>query len=243
MMVLPEIKFKDNEDLRYNLYNKVDCIIVGKNATKNKINNFIREKKGYTNKLPEVGEKIICLVNNYEILSTHSEKFGVLPLVNGTIGIVDSIKNDEADKCFYCTFHLVDDMSCKFENIKIDYYNFDPNIKMRPSIRNTNKSEKSDFYNEFSFAYAITCHKSQGSQFNNILVIAERMYIDKNNEISYEEFQSKWLYTAVTRAIKKCILVYNDKYYDGYAMKAIEKSNIYYKNVDKYYPIEEDDFC
>jgi len=55
------------------------------------------------------------------------------------------------------------------------------------------KSEK------FDFGYAITAHKSQGSEFPKVLVYAERM---GNND-----YYNKWLYTSVTRASKKLVLL------------------------------------
>jgi exodeoxyribonuclease V alpha subunit len=48
-------------------------------------------------------------------------------------------------------------------------------------------------------AYALTCHKTQGSGFNKVIV-----GLDSN---SYLMNYSEWLYTALTRAKKKCVLV------------------------------------
>jgi len=48
------------------------------------------------------------------------------------------------------------------------------------------------------FAYVITCHKSQGSEWDNVLVIDE--WFKKESRI-------QWLYTALTRASKKLTLV------------------------------------
>ena len=49
------------------------------------------------------------------------------------------------------------------------------------------------------FAYAMTCHKMQGSSCRKPIIVYEKM---GNND-----FMKKWLYTAVTRAIEKLILV------------------------------------
>ena len=53
---------------------------------------------------------------------------------------------------------------------------------------------------EFYFGYAITCHASQGSQWNNVLVIEE-------NFPREGEEHARWLYTAVTRSVKKLVLI------------------------------------
>jgi exodeoxyribonuclease-5 len=55
-------------------------------------------------------------------------------------------------------------------------------------------------YGEFDYGYAITCHKSQGSEWDSLLVIEEP--IGKTSEE-----RAKWLYTAVTRAKKHLTIV------------------------------------
>jgi hypothetical protein len=55
--------------------------------------------------------------------------------------------------------------------------------------------------NEFDYGYAITCHKAQGSEFDKVLVFEEFMKGDTS------EKHRRWLYTAVTRAAKKLVLV------------------------------------
>ena len=53
---------------------------------------------------------------------------------------------------------------------------------------------------EFNYAYAITAHKSQGSEWDKVLVIEERFPFDK-------EEHARWLYTACTRASSRLVLV------------------------------------
>lgn len=53
---------------------------------------------------------------------------------------------------------------------------------------------------ETSWGYAITCHKSQGSQWDNVVVFDEgfgRTHEDRN----------RWLYTAITRAEKGLVIL------------------------------------
>ena len=60
------------------------------------------------------------------------------------------------------------------------------------------KIGKMELYEEFELAYGLTVHKSQGSQFDNVVI-----FIDVN--------QNSWdktaLYTAISRAKQKCIIV------------------------------------
>jgi exodeoxyribonuclease-5 len=53
---------------------------------------------------------------------------------------------------------------------------------------------------EFNYGYAITCHRAQGSQWDKVLVQEERFPFDK-------EEHARWLYTAVTRAAQKLVLI------------------------------------
>jgi exodeoxyribonuclease-5 len=47
-----------------------------------------------------------------------------------------------------------------------------------------------------TWGYALTCHKAQGSQSDNVLVIDE----------GWDEDRSRWLYTAITRAAERVII-------------------------------------
>jgi len=54
---------------------------------------------------------------------------------------------------------------------------------------------------QVKFSYAITCHKSQGGQWNTVFV--EQPYLPNGVDKGY----LRWLYTAVTRAKKKLYLI------------------------------------
>jgi exodeoxyribonuclease-5 len=62
--------------------------------------------------------------------------------------------------------------------------------------------EKGDRFNrrdaQFEYAYAMTCHKSQGSEWPRVLVYSEAFGEDWERRA--------WLYTAITRASRKLIL-------------------------------------
>ena len=51
----------------------------------------------------------------------------------------------------------------------------------------------------FEFAYAITCHKAQGSEFDSGVVFDESWL--------FGEDRHRWLYTAITRAKKRLLIV------------------------------------
>ena len=104
-------------------------------------------------------------------------------LVNGMIGTCEYYDNKK---------HILDFTSDDFEiqNIHID-----------KSIFHSIKAPEYDKNREqFDFGYSCTVHKYQGSQANNIIVIEE--YFGRDYDL-----HNKWLYTAITRAINKLIIV------------------------------------
>ncbi|MEN8188162.1 MAG: ATP-binding domain-containing protein, partial [Bacteroidota bacterium] len=62
---------------------------------------------------------------------------------------------------------------------------------------------------QVKFAYAMTCHKSQGGQWKNVFI--EQPYLPEGQNISY----LRWLYTAVTRAQEKLYLLgFKEEYFE-----------------------------
>ena len=65
-----------------------------------------------------------------------------------------------------------------------------------------NKNEKTRglIPKEFTYGYAITGHKSQGSEYPKVLGIEDKFPFDKTEH-------ARWLYTVVTRAEEKFVLL------------------------------------
>ncbi|NJK88111.1 MAG: ATP-binding domain-containing protein [Myxococcales bacterium] len=59
------------------------------------------------------------------------------------------------------------------------------------------KKEWGDGSTDWDFGYAITCHKSQGSEWGSVLIADDEM---RANDI---EMRRRWIYTAITRAKEK----------------------------------------
>lgn len=63
---------------------------------------------------------------------------------------------------------------------------------------------------QVKFSYAITCHKSQGGQWNTVFV--EQPYLPNGVDKDY----IRWLYTAVTRAKEKLYLIgFKDEFFEA----------------------------
>jgi exodeoxyribonuclease-5 len=95
--------------------------------------------------------------------------------------------------------------SLGYEENRQLYFNI---LEDYPDIKNKKKKyelvREHDFFNalQVKFAYAITCHKAQGGQWDTVFV--DQGYI-KEEMIDTEYY--RWLYTAVTRATKRLYLV------------------------------------
>lgn len=74
------------------------------------------------------------------------------------------------------------------------------------------KVKENEFFNalQVKFSYAITCHKSQGGQWNTVFV--EQPYLPDGIDRDY----IRWLYTAITRAKDKLYLIgFKDENFGG----------------------------
>lgn len=73
----------------------------------------------------------------------------------------------------------------------------------KPAYRRFQKVKENEYFNalQVKFSYAITCHKSQGGQWNTVFI--EQPYLPNGIDRDY----IRWLYTAVTRAKDKLYLI------------------------------------
>ncbi len=74
------------------------------------------------------------------------------------------------------------------------------------------KVKASPYFNalQVKFAYALTCHKTQGGQWDTVFI--DQGYL--NDKMLNLEF-GRWLYTAVTRATKKLYLInFEDRFFE-----------------------------
>ena len=195
------------KDLNTGVLQWADQILVGTNATRVAINNQMRDLLGRGDK-PEEGDKVICLRNYWETIATNGD-----PLVNGTIGYISSpyetyhqipryVNGGGTIKVLNACF--ISDTDSNFNRLPMDEkqiltgdrcLDYKTIFRLSRSLRTAHLVPM-----EFTYGYAITGHKSQGSQWDKVLVIEERFPFEK-------EEHARWLYTCVTRASEKIVLV------------------------------------
>ncbi|HPT30887.1 MAG TPA: ATP-dependent helicase, partial [Prolixibacteraceae bacterium] len=95
-----------------------------------------------------------------------------------------------------------DDMVRLFQSVSEDY------AEIKNKRDRWNKIRENPYFNalQVKFAYAVTCHKAQGGQWNTVFV--DTGYVTE--EMVNREFY-RWMYTAFTRAREKLYLVNFDK--------------------------------
>ena len=202
-----DVKIIDKSDLVEGMYMWADQILCAKNDTRIGINNHMRELLGREGE-PQEGDKVICLRNYWDTLDSDGN-----PLINGTIGI---LSNNYSRTISYPRFiggggsfgvintDIITETNTRFKDLVMDKKlilegkkSLDQKVEWRLM-----KSEQFSWMvpKEFTYGYAVTVHKFQGSSAGNILVFEE------NFPFSKEEHQ-RWLYTACTRAENKLVIV------------------------------------
>lgn len=185
-------------DLWTNLYDVVKhygIIICGKNVTRDKLNLHIRTKiYGYEAPLPLKGEKLICRQNDW------NQEVDGINLVNGLYGTASSTPtittfNDDAFKMDFTPEFMVDG----FKDLICDYLYFRAGYTERRRMKEMFTEQRK--MQKFEFAYAITTHVSQGSQFRTGVYMEEYLPGTRN----------KLNYTGITRFSDKCIYVIPDR--------------------------------
>ena len=181
-----KINVLSKADITPELLKDYDVIICGTNKTRNNLNTYIRERiYGRTQDYPVIGDKLICRENDWT--------FSVddVYLINGLIGYVTDIDLESISDYTMKIDFKPEFMDNEFKNVTLDriYMGLSPNDK---------RFYRSN-YHKFEYGYAITCHLSQGSQYNRVLVF--------NESFGTAEERRKWLYTAVTRAIDKVTIL------------------------------------
>jgi exodeoxyribonuclease-5 len=182
-----------------------DMVVCYSNKMRRNLNKFIRTKKGYTSIYPQKGEKIVCLMNNYNYCIEYDDI--PINIVNGMIGYCnkDSEIVDEnnmelckidftpeflMDKNVMGNLHITANSFCEI------FEQYEKDINKEAFIEELYNDEiENDKLGEvcmIDYGYAITCHKSQGSEANNVLVVVEPG-IPKHMFF-------RWLYTGITRA-------------------------------------------
>jgi exodeoxyribonuclease-5 len=152
--------------------NSYDQVLVGRNSTRASWNKKMRARLGRTDRYPMPGEKLICLRNHKATKLLNGELLTCLTCVPG-----------EVDAPLELTVRHDSGRVLKVKATKHCYDEVDGDPPWQ-----------GDAGLVTDFGYAITVHKSQGSQWDRVLLLDESRV--------FREHAARWLYTGITRAAK-----------------------------------------
>ena len=177
----PECRIVYSKEVDRDEWLSADKILTGRNKARQKLNRFCRKGLGLTEQSPMYGDKLICMKNE-----TFEDGMRVINGVECT-----ALNNMRYDESSGLSFLTVDYEGKVLEGLSVYDYHFrshyEENLEklpwqMRRKVR------------EFDYAYAITVHKSQGSEWHDVILADDRM------QANDAAFRRRWLYTAITRA-------------------------------------------
>lgn len=193
-----EVLVINEDELTDDMVLSSDVVLCGTNKTREYINNRVRyDLLQISSDLPSYGEIMVCRKNNWDL------ELSGINLVNGTRG---KVINQPGVETFDGKTYKIDFMpfglsgNNYFKSLECDYrYLMAP-----PNKKDFVKKDKFSKGEKMEFAYALTTHLSQGSQYPNVIYIEE--YLNK-------DIQRQLNYTGVTRAVNSLIYVLKKKKY------------------------------
>jgi ATP-dependent exoDNAse (exonuclease V) alpha subunit len=213
----------------YREFGKDEVLIITRsNKAAVQYNQMIRFQLFYMEEELSQGDRLMVVKNNYLWLADES-KAGFI--ANGDVVVVDrvfSIEEKYGLRFASVQLHLEDYDDTPFEatltlntlysqhpalSAEEQKYLYDEVFNQYSGLKSTarKKQMREDPYLnalQVKFAYAVTCHKSQGGQWKSVFV--DQGFIDEN---SLNTAHLRWLYTAFTRATEKLYLLNFDSSY------------------------------
>ena len=151
-----------------------DQILVGRNKTRFATNKRVRQLKGQDDLYPVIGDRLVCLRNDHEA-----------GLLNGAIFNVQTMDGVINHKVL---MDVVPEQG-KFAQSVLSHEHYF--LGQGDDLAWYERKEAQ----EFDYGYALTVHKSQGSQWDSVLLFDESDCFRKD--------RWRWLYTGITRAAEK----------------------------------------
>ena len=209
------------------------AVITRSNKRANLFNQEIRNRVLYREEEVNAGDYLMVVKNNYYWLDADSE---IGFIANGDIVEVLSVRNRQELYGFhfvdatlrFVDYPQMDSVDCKmvletlhsqspsltaeeshrlFDSVAEDYADMPLKADRLRAIR------QNPYYNalQVKFSYALTCHKTQGGQWDTVII--DQGYL--TDDMLDREYL-RWLYTAVTRATNKVYLLnFEDKFFEG----------------------------
>lgn len=165
-------------------------LLIGKNETRRKINRGVREQLGFAGTYPQAGEKLVCLRNDREL--------GVL---NGVLCVAESdVRYDDEEEGLLIDLNYDGNTipMVPLDPAEFDIYD-NPELAEEAAMKNSWDKRR---MLQMDFGYALTVHKSQGSEWPVVTLCDDGFGLNMRGNI-----RNQWLYTAITRAQHQLTIV------------------------------------
>ncbi len=159
-----------------------DQVLVGTNRTRRRYNQRLRELKEFDAQYPQAGDKLVCLRNDpakgllngslWKVMTSSKET------VKPGINLLVSPEEDDPDRGV-----------AKIKLLKAAFE--DPGVDIPWQTKKR--------FDDFDYGYALTVHKAQGSQWDEVVLFDE--------SYAFRDTRQRWLYTAITRASERLTIV------------------------------------
>lgn len=160
------------DDLGQRMVMGADQVLVGTNNRRRTVNAKVRKLQGRDPRHPEPGDRLVCLKNNKD-----------KALLNGGLWTVREVQRGEGE--FYSLHVDSLDVANLEARVVVHRLFFDG----KPEDVPLDAQRKFD---AFTYGYALTVHKAQGSQWDDVLLIDE--------SATFRHDRARHLYTGLTRA-------------------------------------------
>jgi len=171
-----------DDDRKKELLLTCEQAITGTNKTRAHGNSTVRKLRGIEGPYPLAEERLVCLRNNRQV-----------GLFNGLI--VNTLSASQ-EKDATVKFDIETELGHELNGVYV----------LKACFHNYTKVKELEYrqrarYDEFDYGYVLTVHKSQGSQWDDVLLIDDGF-------LRWDRDQRKrWLYTGITRAAETLTIV------------------------------------
>ncbi|MGB3456217.1 MAG: AAA family ATPase [Litorimonas sp.] len=161
---------------------EADQILVGTNRSRHAYNMRLRELLGHEDALPVEGDRVVCIRND------RTKKI----FNGGLFDVVRSHTHPEKEDCLRLTLASEDfpTRSALTVTVREEFFSGGAEEIDWKEIRGQQ---------QFNYGYALTVHKAQGSQWNDVVLFDESRV--------FREDRMRWLYTGITRASERITVV------------------------------------
>jgi exodeoxyribonuclease V len=166
---------------------RTDQVLVGRRDTRDTYNRRIREILGRESAMPVIGDRVICIKNDKKLGIFNGGLFEVAEIDRQTAAQVR-----EGVQILRLSSLDMPDRDMIEATVLTACWTGD--IEALPWQKKRGTAE-------FQYGYALTVHKAQGSQWNDVTIFDESGV--------FRNDWRRWLYTGVTRAAERVTLVTN----------------------------------